>query len=45
MNLTVLVAPFRTIDRIVDIIPLVGHILGGKLISIPFKAKGDFVFF
>jgi hypothetical protein len=41
MDLTVLVAPFRTIDRIVDIIPLIGHILGGKLISIPFKAKGD----
>ncbi|MEE4262520.1 MAG: AsmA-like C-terminal domain-containing protein [Desulfobacteraceae bacterium] len=41
MNLTVLVAPFKTVDRIVDIIPLVGHVLGGKLISIPFKAKGD----
>ena len=41
MDLTVLVAPFRTVDRIVDIIPLVGHVLGGKLISIPFKAKGE----
>jgi len=41
MDLTVLVAPFKTVDRIVDFIPLVGHILGGKLISIPFKAKGD----
>ena len=41
MDLTVLVAPFKTVDRIVDIIPLVGHVLGGKLISIPFKAKGD----
>jgi hypothetical protein len=41
MNLTVLVAPFRTVDRIVDLIPLVGHVLGGKLISIPFQAKGD----
>jgi len=41
MDLTVLVAPFRTVDRIVDFIPLVGHVLGGKLISIPFKAKGD----
>jgi len=41
MDLTVLVAPFKTIDRIVDIIPLIGHVLGGKLISIPFKAKGD----
>jgi hypothetical protein len=41
MNLTVLVAPFKTVDRIVDIIPLVGHVLGGNLISIPFQAKGD----
>jgi hypothetical protein len=41
MDLTVLVAPFKTVDRIVDIIPLVGHVLGGKLISIPFKATGD----
>ncbi len=41
MDLTILVAPFKTVDRIVDFIPLVGHILGGKLISIPFKAKGD----
>jgi hypothetical protein len=36
-----LVAPFKTVDRLVDIIPLVGHVLGGTLISIPFKAKGD----
>ncbi len=41
MDLTVLVAPFKTVDRIVDIIPLVGHVLGGNLISIPFKAKGN----
>ncbi len=40
MDLIVLVAPFKTVDRIVDIIPLVGHVLGGKLISIPFRAKG-----
>jgi hypothetical protein len=41
MNLVILVAPFKTVDRIVDIIPLIGGILGGKLISIPFRAKGD----
>jgi hypothetical protein len=40
MDLIVLVAPFKTVDRIVDIIPVVGHVLGGKLISIPFQAKG-----
>ncbi len=41
MDLIVLVAPFKTLDRIVDFIPLVGHIFGGKLISIPFRATGD----
>ncbi len=41
MDLIVLVAPFKTADRIVDIIPLIGHVLGGKLISIPFRAKGN----
>jgi len=41
MNLTILVAPFKTADRIVEYIPLVSEILGGKLISIPFRAKGD----
>ena len=41
MDLIVLVAPFKTVDRIVAVIPLIGHILGGKLISIPFQAKGD----
>ena len=41
MDLIVLVAPFKTLDRIVAFIPLIGHILGGKLISIPFRAKGD----
>jgi hypothetical protein len=41
MNLVILVAPFKTADRIVDIIPLIGRVLGGKLISIPFRAKGD----
>ncbi len=40
MDLVVLVAPFKTVDRIVDIIPVVGHVLGGKLISIPFQARG-----
>jgi hypothetical protein len=41
VNLVVLVAPFKTVDRIVKIIPLVGTILGGNLISIPFRAIGD----
>jgi hypothetical protein len=41
VNLVVLVAPFKTVDRIVKHIPLVGNILGGTLISIPFRAIGD----
>jgi hypothetical protein len=41
MDLIILVAPFKTVDRIVEILPLIGNVLGGKLISIPFKAKGD----
>ncbi|MEJ2165103.1 MAG: AsmA-like C-terminal domain-containing protein [Desulfobacterales bacterium] len=41
MDLIILVAPFKTVDRIVDILPLIGSVLGGKLISIPFRAKGD----
>jgi len=41
MDLTILVAPFKTVDRIVDILPLIGSVLGGKLISIPFRATGN----
>ena len=41
MDLLILVAPFKTVDRIVEILPLIGNVLGGKLISIPFKAKGN----
>ena len=41
IDLIILVAPFKTVDRLVKFIPLIGHILGGKLISIPFRAKGD----
>ncbi len=41
LDLTVLLAPFKTADRIVKFLPLVGHVLGGKLISIPFRIQGD----
>jgi hypothetical protein len=40
VDITVLVAPFKTVDRIVKHIPLVGNILGGTLVSLPFRAKG-----
>jgi hypothetical protein len=35
------VAPFKTVDRIVKYIPLIGNILGGTLVSIPFRAIGE----
>ncbi|UCE51610.1 MAG: AsmA-like C-terminal domain-containing protein [Desulfobacterales bacterium] len=41
IDLIILVAPFKTVDRIVKHIPLVSGVLGGKIISIPFRAKGD----
>ncbi len=41
MDLTCLVAPFKTVDLIIEKIPILGPILNKKLISIPFKATGD----
>lgn len=41
MQLTVLVAPFKTIDAIIQNIPVVKDILGGQLLSIPFSVKGQ----
>ena len=41
MDLVVLVSPFKTVDYIIKHIPLVNHILGGKLVSIPFRVKGN----
>ena len=43
IDLIILVAPFKTVDRIVDVLPLIGGVLGGKLMSIPFRAKGDLI--
>lgn len=40
VDLTVLVAPLRTVDRIISKLPIINSILGGKLISIPFRAIG-----
>jgi len=41
LDLTVLVAPLKTADRIIEKIPWVGEVLGGTLISIPIKITGD----
>ena len=40
MNLTCLVAPFKTIDLIIEKIPIVSTLLGGNLVSVPVKASG-----
>ncbi len=41
IKLTVLVAPFKTVDFLVSKIPGVSYILGGTLISIPLRVTGD----
>ncbi len=40
LNLTVLVAPLRTVDRIVKNVPFIKRVLGGRLISIPVTIRG-----
>jgi uncharacterized protein YhdP len=40
LDLTCLVAPFKTIDTIVKFIPVVNTILEGRLVSFPAKATG-----
>jgi hypothetical protein len=40
LDLTCLVAPFKTIDTIVQFIPVVNTILSGRLVSFPAKATG-----
>jgi hypothetical protein len=41
LDLTVLVAPLRTVDKILGAVPLLGPALGGTLLSIPVKVSGD----
>lgn len=40
LDLTCLVAPFKTIDLIIEKIPIVSTLLGGNLVSVPVKASG-----
>ncbi len=40
LDVTFLVAPFKTIDTIIQYIPLVSTILSGRLVSFPAKALG-----
>jgi hypothetical protein len=41
LDLIVVVAPLRTVDRIIDKVPILGDILNGTLISFPVRVSGD----
>jgi hypothetical protein len=41
IDFTILVSPFKTIDRIINSIPGVRWILGGRLVAIPMRATGN----
>ena len=38
--ISVLVAPLKTVDRIIQLIPLVRDIFAGTIVTIPLKAHG-----
>ena len=40
LDLTMLASPFTLTDRLIKLIPMVGYILGGTLISVPVKVDG-----
>jgi hypothetical protein len=41
IDFTIMVSPFKTIDRIINAIPGLRWILGGRLVAIPIKATGN----
>ena len=41
-DMTILVAPFKTVDAIVKYTPIIGDWLGGTLVSIPVRVSGTF---
>jgi hypothetical protein len=41
IDFTIMVSPFKTIDRIINSIPGLRWILGGRLVAIPIKATGN----
>jgi hypothetical protein len=41
LDLEFLVAPLKTVDRVVKWTPILGHMLAGTLVSIPVKVTGD----
>ena len=40
LDLTMLASPFTLTDRLIKLVPVVGYILGGTLISVPIKVDG-----
>ncbi|MEE8397702.1 MAG: AsmA-like C-terminal domain-containing protein [Desulfobacterales bacterium] len=41
LDIVLLVAPLKTVDRVVRNIPIVGYILGGSLVSVPVSVRGN----
>lgn len=41
LSIDILVAPFKTADRLVSYIPIIGHIMGNNLVALPFRATGS----
>lgn len=41
IDLTVLVTPLKTVDTIIENIPVVGYLLGENFIAIPVRVRGD----
>ncbi len=41
LDINALVAPLKAVHRIVSKIPILGHILGGNLVSVPVKISGN----
>ncbi len=40
LELFIVVSPFTTFDRIIRAVPLLGYVLGGRLVGIPIRASG-----
>jgi hypothetical protein len=40
LQLFIVVSPFKTFDRIIRSIPLLGYLLGGRLVAVPVQASG-----
>jgi hypothetical protein len=41
MDVRFLVSPLRTVDRVIEHIPLIGRLLGYTLLSVPLRVSGD----